>query len=72
MPGKRLYISNSSSETGLPSIAHYIKKAFLVSDNDAYNRMYQFVGQQAINDSLHSKGYSSARITRQFLGLTRK
>ena len=32
--------------------------------------MYQFVGQQAINDSLHSKGYSSARITRQFLGLT--
>ena len=61
---------DSSSETGLPSIAHYIKKAFLVSDNDAYNRMYQFVGQQVINDSLHSKGYSSARITRQFLGLT--
>ena len=61
---------DSSSETGFPSIAHYIKKAFLVSDNDAYNRMYQFLGQQAINDSLHSKGYSSTRITRQFLGLT--
>jgi len=61
---------DSSSEAGFPSIAHYIKKAFLVSDNDAYNRMYQFVGQQAINDSLHSKGYTSARITRQFLGLT--
>ena len=61
---------DSSSETGFPSIAHYIKKAFLVSDNDAYNRMYQFVGQQAINDSLHHKGYNSARITRQFLGLT--
>ena len=61
---------DSSSENGLPSIAHYIRKAFLVSDNDAYNRMYQFVGQQAINDSLHSKGYTSARITRQFLGVT--
>jgi len=61
---------DSSSETGFPSIANYIKKAFLVSDNDAYNRMYQFVGQQAINDSLHSKGYGSIRITRQFLGLT--
>jgi hypothetical protein len=61
---------DSSSETGFPSIAHYIKKAFLVSDNDAYNRMYQFVGQQAINGSLHSKGYRSIRITRQFLGLT--
>ncbi len=61
---------DSTSETGFPSIAQYIRKAFLVSDNDAYNRMYQFVGQQAINDSLHSKGYISARITRQFLGLT--
>ena len=61
---------DSTSETGFPSIAQYIRKAFLVSDNDAYNRMYQFVGQQAINDSLHSKGYTSARITRQFLGLT--
>ena len=61
---------DSTSETGFPSIAQYIKKAFLVSDNDAYNRMYQFVGQQAINDSLHSKGYGSTRITRQFLGLT--
>jgi hypothetical protein len=61
---------DSTSETGFPSIAQYIRKAFLVSDNDSYNRMYQFVGQQAINDSLHSKGYSSTRITRQFLGLT--
>lgn len=62
--------NDSTSQTGFPSIAQYIRKAFLVSDNDAYNRMYQFVGQQAINDSLHSRGYISARITRQFLGLT--
>ena len=61
---------DSSSQTGFPSIGHYIKKAFLVSDNDAYNRMYQFVGQQAINDSLHRKSYSSTKITRQFLSLT--
>lgn len=61
---------DSTAETQYPSIAHYIRKAFLVSDNDAYNRMYQFVGQQAINDSLHSRGYISARITRQFLGVT--
>ena len=61
---------DSSSETGMPSIAHYIKKAFLVSDNDAYNRMYQFVGQQRINEVLHDKSYGSTRITRQFLGLT--
>ncbi len=61
---------DNTSENGLPSIAHYIKKAFLVSDNDAYNRLYQFIGQQTINSSLHAKGYTSTRITRQFLGLT--
>lgn len=62
--------ADSTSETGYPSIAHFIKKAFLVSDNDAYNRLYQFVGQQAIQQKLHEKGYASARIIRQFMGLT--
>jgi hypothetical protein len=69
-PWQRPAYHDSSSQNGLPSIAHYIKKAFLVSDNDAYNRMYQFVGQQAINHKLHQKGYKSVRITRQFMGLT--
>jgi len=54
----------------LPSIAQYIRKAFLVSDNDAYNRLYEFVGQQNINRNLHSKGYNDVRITRQFLGFS--
>ena len=61
--------ADSSSQNRLPSIANYIKKAFLISDNDAYNRMYQFNGQQRINRSLHSKSYTSLRITRQFMGL---
>jgi hypothetical protein len=65
----RLY-SDSTSQNGLPSIAHFIKKAFLISDNDAYNRLYQFIGQQAINRSLHDKGYKDLRITRQFMGFT--
>ncbi|GEO09589.1 hypothetical protein SAE01_20850 [Segetibacter aerophilus] len=62
--------ADPTSKNGFPSIAHYIKKAFLVSDNDAYNRMYQFLGQQYINRNLHSKGYKDVRITRQFMGLT--
>jgi len=65
----RLY-KDSSSPNSLPSVAHFIRKAFLVSDNDAYNRMYQFVGQQNINRALHSKGYNDVRITRQFMGFT--
>ena len=59
-----------TSKNEQPSIAHFIKKAFLISDNDAYNRMYQFIGQQSINRSLYKKGFSSSRITRQFMGLT--
>ncbi|HTJ47959.1 MAG TPA: serine hydrolase [Cyclobacteriaceae bacterium] len=48
---------DSTSENGLPSIAHYTRKILVVSDNDAYNRLYEFVGQKAINDSLSKKGY---------------
>jgi hypothetical protein len=65
----KLY-SDTSSQNKLPSIAQFIRKAFLVSDNDAYNRMYQFIGQQEINRSLHDKGYKDVRITRQFMGFT--
>ncbi len=61
---------DSTSQTGLPSVAQFIRKAFLISDNDAYNRMYQFVGQQTINRKLHQKGYANMRITRQFMGFT--
>lgn len=60
---------DSTSQSNLPSIAHYIKKAFLISDNDAYNRLYEFVGQQTINQNLHDKGYKDLRITRRFTGM---
>ena len=61
---------DSSSDCGFPSIAHFIKRAFLISENEPYNRMYQFLGQREINSRLKSKGYSSVRITRQFMGYT--
>ena len=53
-----------------PTIGHFIKRAFLISENDPYNRMYQFVGQQNINRQLHQKGYKDVRITRQFAPFT--
>ena len=56
IPGKKPLYKDSTSETGFPSIAQFIRKAFLISDNDAYNRMYEFVGQQEINRSLHAQG----------------
>ena len=63
-------LHDETSENGYPSIAQFIRKAFLVSDNDAYNRMYQFNTQQRINRRLHAMGYQDIRINRQFLGMS--
>ena len=60
--------SDTSSATGLPSIANYIKKIFLVSDNDAYCRLYEFLGQKEINDNLHKKGFKEVKIVHRFAG----
>ncbi|MET3129082.1 hypothetical protein ABID42_004204 [Arcicella rosea] len=53
---------DSTAENGLPSVAHYIKKILMVSDNDAFNRLYEFLGQEAFNETLHQKGYEHSRI----------
>ena len=53
---------DTSAQNGLPSVAHYAKKILLVSDNDAFNRLYEFIGQQAFNDQLRTKGYADTRI----------
>ena len=34
-----------------------LKKLFLVSDNDASNRLYELLGQQYINQQLRNKGF---------------
>jgi len=50
---------DTTSPTGLPSIDHYARKILVVSDNDASNRLYEFVGQQGVNQSLNGRGYTS-------------
>ena len=54
--------SDTSSQTGLPSIAHYIRKIFLTSDNDAYNRLFEWLGPTYINKALQAAGVAGARI----------
>jgi hypothetical protein len=58
---------DSSAADHLPSVAQYIKKIFLVSDNDAYNRLYEFIGQQQLNERLWQMGFRDTRITRRFV-----
>jgi hypothetical protein len=60
---KQTAVNNDpSAADGRPSIAHYIKKILLVSDNDAFNRLYEFLGQEYINKSLHEMGYNDIQI----------
>ncbi|MES2329118.1 MAG: serine hydrolase [Bacteroidota bacterium] len=68
--GQTIVRKDTSSETGLPSVANYIKKIFLVSDNDSYNRLYEFDGQETLNSWLWKKGYPDTRIVRRFVTAT--
>lgn len=61
-PGTSAVTGDSAAANGKPSIAQYIKKIFLVSDNDAANRLYEFNGQQYLNETLHEKGYEKTAI----------
>lgn len=60
--GQNEVFNDPTSEDGRPSIAHYLKKIFLVSDNDAYNRLYEFLGQEYLNSKLSAMGYTSAQL----------
>jgi hypothetical protein len=60
--GQTRVTKDTSSKNGLPSIENYIKKILLVSDNDAYNRLYEFVGREEINDKLKKYGLTGTRI----------
>jgi hypothetical protein len=61
---KPAYVDNSS-DSGLPSIGHYIKKILLVSDNDAANRLYELLGMDYINRKLREKGFQNTVITQR-------
>ncbi|MEJ7626007.1 MAG: serine hydrolase [Ferruginibacter sp.] len=60
--GQSPVYNDPTTPDGRPTIAHYIKKLFMVSDNDAANRLYEFLGQQYLNNSLHNKGYNETQI----------
>ncbi len=48
------------------SVGNYIRRMLLVSDNDAYNRLYEFVGQRDLHDRLAAWQMPTARITNRF------
>lgn len=60
--GQTAAYNDPNTKDGQPNISQYIKKIFLVSDNDAFNRLYEFAGQEYINNALQKMGYKDAQI----------
>lgn len=60
--GQSEVYNDPSTPDGRPTIEHYIKKILLVSDNEAFNRLYEFLGQEYINNTLHKMGYKEVQI----------
>ena len=54
------YIEGDTLET---TFAKEISKIFAISDNEAYNRLFEFLGQDEINQKLTEKGIKNARIS---------
>jgi len=54
---------DSSADNRRASLGHYIHKMLIVSDNDAYNRLYEFVGPEELNAGLRRLGLRRARLT---------
>lgn len=62
LPGDVVVNRDDSTASGLPTVRHYVKKILLVSDNDAYNRLYELMGQHYINTRLTELGFTDAQI----------
>ncbi len=71
-PCKNTCEKDSATENGFPSIAGYIKKMLLVSDNFSYSRVFEFLNPDYIQESLKKKGYPHARIIHRFDALCRE
>ena len=59
---------DTASANGYPSVAQYIKRMALVSDNFAYGRIYEFLGVDYIHNRLDELGYENTRIVHRFDG----
>lgn len=60
--GQTKVLTDETSADGKPSIAHYVKKILLTSDNDAFNRLFEFIGRAEINARLKKYGLTESRI----------
>ena len=65
-----LSVLDSTHPDGKLTISHLIKKLFLVSDNQAYNYLFDFLGRDSINESLAKKRIFDFQLFHKFSGST--
>ena len=65
--GEILVKRDSTHSQGILTINHLIKKIFLVSDDNAYNYLFDFLGTDYINKELTQRGLSKTRLYHKFL-----
>lgn len=58
---KSVHIDSSQLDLK-PTIEQYIKKILVASDNEGFNRLYEFLGQDYIHNKLAQKTYTDTRI----------
>ena len=62
-PGDAPQLSEASNlEGGRITVAHEVRKIALVSDNQAFNRLYDLVGHEQLNRAMHELGLHSVVI----------
>lgn len=57
---------NKPKDPQYPCLARYVERMMLVSDNDAYSRVFEYLGSQYIQQRLKQRGYPQMRILRRF------
>jgi hypothetical protein len=60
--------TDTTAANGLPSVAHYIRRMLLVSDNLAFGRIYEFLTPDFIHERLKHYGLPNMRIVHRFDG----
>jgi hypothetical protein len=60
--GQEVAYTQPMAEDSKACVAHFVKQIFLVSDNEANNRLYELLGQEYLNDQLRKKGFNNSYI----------
>ncbi|MGE0569207.1 MAG: serine hydrolase [Bacteroidia bacterium] len=72
LPCQKRCTKDAHTLSGYPSIESHVSKMLLISDNESYSRIYEYLTPTFINNKLKHYGYSNARIVHRFDPICKK